>query len=571
MTVRTEKVRREGSGPFSDGFGTFDTIVVGGGAAGSLVAGRLAATTDMKVLLLESGGRDTNPLIHIPGGFAKLLAYGEFIYPYVTTPQVHLNNRQIPLEQGRGLGGGSSVNAMIYVRGQAADYEAWDAATGGTGLWSYETMLAHFRAMEGNDIFSAPFHGHAGPLRVSQPDTIDMLNQATMRAFQEQGLPYNPDYNGATQTGVGPCQLTIGDHHRCSAATAFLHPSESLPNLTVRTGAQVQRLVLDGDRITGVEFAIGDHVHYAAADHVIVSAGAINTPRLLMLSGIGPEEQLRHHGIDVLVKSEDVGANLQDHPQSAVLARVNGNFGYARYASGLGMVMAGARYLIDQTGPAATNGSATMSFFNPDDPTGDATIQSFHSPVSHSGLAALDPHPGITITSTLIQPRSRGWVRLRDTDPNSTPLINPNYLSDPEDMRRLIGGLRYAREVMEQPSLRGLIEDDVVPSRALQSEAELAAYARETATTVWHPIGTCRMGSDEASVVDPSLRVRGVRGLRIIDSSIMPNITSGNTNGPTMALASRGLDLFLEEIGVELSMPTAVRVTAANETLQTRH
>jgi choline dehydrogenase-like flavoprotein len=546
-------------GIIGDSIGGFDTIVVGGGAAGSLVAGRLAATTDMKVLLLESGGRDTNPLIHIPGGFAKLLAYGQFIYPYATIPQIHLNGREIPLEQGCGLGGGSSVNAMIYVRGQAADYEAWDAATGGTGLWSYETMLAHFRSMEGNDIFSAPFHGHEGPLRVSQPEAIDMLNQATMRAFQEYGLPYNPDYNGATQTGVGPCQLTIGDNHRCSSATAFLHPAENLPNLTVRTGAQVQRLILDGDRVAGIEFAIGGDLQYAEADQVVVSAGAINTPRLLMLSGIGPEKQLRQHGIDVLVKADEVGANLQDHPQSAVLARVNGNFGYARYASGLGMVMAGARYFMDHTGPAATNGSATMSFFNPDDPTGNPTIQSFHLPVSHSGLAALDPHPGITITSTLIQPRSRVSVGLRDADPSSMPLIDPNYLSHPEDMRRLIGGLRYVRDVMEQPSLRGLIEADVLPGRTLQSDAELAAYVRETATTVWHPVGTCRMGSDEASVVDPSLRVRGVRGLRIIDSSIMPNITSGNTNGPTMALASRGLGLFLKDIGIEPSVSAGAR------------
>jgi len=532
----------------SGGSRNYDLIIVGAGSAGCLLAGRLATETDARILLLEHGQRDITPLIHMPSGFAKLLQYGRFLYPYMTVPQKQLDGRPRALQQGWGLGGGSSINAMAYVRGQARDYAQWQEAVGDEVGWSFDDLLPHFKAMEGSDVFSEPWHGSDGPLKVSEVP-LSPINRAVVKAFQEIGIPYNPDYNGATQTGVGPCQLTIGNARRCSSAVAFLHPAEGWPNLTVQTGALVSEVVLDGDRATGVRYTTNGKVHEASAEQIIVSAGAINTPRLLMLSGIGPEEQLRSHGIAVKVKAEDVGQNLQDHPQAPVIARTKGEYGYSRYAYGFGMIAAGLQYLATKTGPVASNGIESVSYFNPDDAGGEATIQSFHSAViANEALGAPDRRPGVTLENVVLQPVSRGSVTLRDSDIRSDPLIDPNWLGEPEDMRRMVAGLRRVREVLDAPALRDIIEVEVQPGADARSDADLAEHAKRRLTCMWHPIGTCRMGKDDRSVVDPRLRVRGVRNLRVIDASIMPNIVSGNTNAPTMALASRGLELFRQDL-----------------------
>ncbi len=532
------------------GQGSYDVIVVGAGSAGCLIAGRLAMETEARVLLLEYGERDITPLIHIPSGFSKLLQYGRFLYPYMTVPQHQLDGRPRALQQGWGLGGGSSINAMAYVRGQPRDYARWQDAVGDDVAWDWDTLLPHFVAMEGSDVFAEPWHGTSGPLKVSQLP-LSPINQAVVKACQEAGIPYNADYNGATQTGVGPCQLTIGNARRCSSAVAFLRPAEHQPNLTVQTGALVTEVVLDGDRASGVRYVANGRSHEASADQVIVSAGAINTPRLLMLSGIGPEEQLAGHGITVKVKAQDVGQHLQDHPQAPVIARTKAEYGYARYAYGVGMIAAGLQYLATKTGPAASNGIESVAYFNPDDPQGEPTIQSFHSAaIANEALGAPDRHPGVTLENVVLQPKSRGSVTLRDADPRSDPLIDPNWLSDPEDMRVLVAGLRRVREVLDAPALRNLIDVELQPGADATSDEDLADHARRRLTCMWHPIGTCRMGNDQASVVDPRLRVRGVRNLRVIDASIMPNIVSGNTNAPTMALASRGLELFRQDVGI---------------------
>lgn len=329
---------------------------------------------------------------------------------------------------------------------------------------------------------------------------------------------------------------------------AFLHPAEGRPNLTVHTGALVTEVVLDGDRVTGVRYVRGGKQHEVFADQLILSAGAINTPRLLMLSGIGPEAELRRHGIPVKVKAEDVGQHLQDHPQAPVTARTKGDYGYARYAYGLGMIAAGVQYLATRTGPAASNGIESVAYFNPDDPQGEPTIQSFHSAaIANEALGAPDRPPGVTLENVVLQPKSRGSVTLRDADPRSDPLIDPNWLADPEDMRLMVAGLRRVRELLDAPALRNLVEMEVQPGAEARSDDDLVEHARRRLTCMWHPIGTCRMGKDGGSVVDPHLRVRAVRNLRVIDASIMPNIVSGNTNAPTLALASRGLALFRQD------------------------
>ena len=524
---------------------SYDVIVAGGGSAGCLIAGRLAQETDAKVLLIEAGGHDTNPLIHIPSGFSKLLQYGWFVWPYMTVPQAQLDGRPRPLQQGKGLGGGSSINAMVYVRGQRRDYQRWQDAVGTTGQWSYDDLLPHFVGMEGNDFFAGPLHGTDGPLKVSQPVQVNALNQAAIKAFQQAGLPYNPDYNAGQQRGVGPCQLTIGDARRCSSAVAFLDPAKSRSNLTIVTRALVTNIVFEGDRAVGVDYIRSGKTERALAGEVVLSAGALNSPRILMLSGIGPEAELTRHGIKAMVASPDVGRNLQDHPQVLVGARCRTNMGYAKNAKGLGMIAAGVRYYLTRQGPAATNGIESVSYYNPDDPNGEPTVQSFHSAViADEERGSPKSYAGLTINSVVLQPRSRGQVTLKDADARSAPVFDPNYLGDPEDMRVMVAGVRYCREVLKAPALRDIMEPEMLPGLDIQSDEDLAAYARRNLTSMWHPVGTCRMGADEAAVVDAALRVRGTRNLRVIDASIMPNLTSGNTNAPTMALASKGLDLI---------------------------
>lgn len=529
---------------------TYNVIVVGGGSAGCLIAGRLAGETQAEVLLLENGGSDINPLIHIPGGFSMLLQYGQFLYPYETVPQRALNGRRVALQQGRGLGGGSSLNAMVYVRGQARDYEKWVTATGGNGAWSFADLLPHFIAMEGNDILSAPLHGSNGPLKISQPVEFSSINKAIVKAFQETGLPYNSDYNGAHQRGVGPCQLTMGAARRCSSADAFLDPSKSRSNLTVITNALVTRVVLEGDRATGVEYVQHGHTVRVLAAEIVLSAGALNTPRLLMLSGIGPEAEIARHGLPVLVHSPDVGRNLQDHPQVSVSGRTHDDLGYATDAYGVGMIEAGARYIATKSGPAASNGVESVSYFDPENAEGEPTIQCFHSGViTNAALGGAEKQPGFTLATVVLQPKSRGQVTLRDADPHSDPLIDPNYMGDPDDMRTMITGLRAVRAVLKAPSLRDLVQAEVLPGADTQSDAAWTEHIEKTLTCMWHPIGTARMGNDDRSVVDPELRVRGVRGLRVIDASVMPNIISGNTNATTMAIASKGFDLLKASLG----------------------
>ena len=502
------------------------------------------------MLLLEAGHRDINPLVHIPSGYSKLLQYGRFLFPYMTVPQTALDGRPVALQQGKGLGGGSSINAMAYVRGQARDYAGWQEAAGDGVGWSYDDLLPHFTAMEGSDTFSNAWHGSNGPLKVSQPTEMSTLNYATIKAFQEVGLPYNPDYNGEHQRGVGPCQLTIGNRRRCSSAVAFLHPAmRQRRNLTVHTAALATRILLEGDRAVGVEYLHRGRPKRAMAEHVLLCAGAINSPRLLMLSGIGPEAELSRHGIKVQVRAPDVGRHLQDHPQVPVTARTRTDMGYAKYAHGLPMLGAGIRYLLTRDGPAASNGIESVAYFNPDDGDDEPTIQCFHTAaIANAALGEPDRHPGLTLENVVLQPRSRGQVTLRDADPRSDPLIDPNYLSDPEDMRKMIGGLRYARQALQAPALREVLEPELSPGLEVQTDAALTEHCKQTLTCMWHPIGTCRMGRDDDAVVDPSLRVRGVRGLRVMDASIMPNIVSGNTNAPTMALASKGLQLLMADL-----------------------
>jgi choline dehydrogenase-like flavoprotein len=523
----------------------YDVVVVGAGAAGCVVASYLAEHTAASIALIEAGDLDRDPFIHIPAGFAKMLAHGRHIWNYETVPQ-HGSKRPYP--SGKVLGGGSSINALCYVRGQRRDYAAWQQAVGDTGRWSYEDLLPVFMAQEANDTFHDEFHGINGGLAVQLPKGINELNQYCLKAFQEYGLPYNPDYNGKSQIGVAPVQSNVGHQRRCSAADAYLRPHLASGRVTLLTGKTVVRILVEDKRAVGVEL-MGEDPHRIMAGEVVLSAGAIHSPTILMHSGIGPAEQLRQHGVTVVVDSPEVGENLQDHAIIPVRAYVKGDLGYQAAAHGLGSVKAGLRYFVTKDGPAAGNGLETVSHWNPSDFTADPTIQCYHVPIiAFEGVSPTGDRAGITFELVVLRPKSRGWVRLADGDPTSMPLINPNWMSEDDDLRAAVESVRAIRQVMAQASLAPVITEEIDPGPRIQSDAEIGEWVKGAVTTMYHPVGTCRMGQDARAVVDARLRVRGVEGLRVIDASIMPNITSGNTNAPTQALARHATAMLVEDL-----------------------
>jgi choline dehydrogenase-like flavoprotein len=524
---------------------TYDIVIVGAGAAGCVVASYLAEHTDFSIALIEAGEVDRDPFIHIPAGFAKMLAYDRHVWKYETIPQ---HGAKRAYRSGKVLGGGSSVNAMAYVRGQRRDYAAWQEAVGDTGKWSYEDLLPVFRAQESNDTFHDDYHGVTGGLSVEQPKGINTLNQYCLKAFQEYGIPFNPDYNGKSQIGVSPVQSTVGNHRRCSAVDAYLRPHLASGRVTLLTGKTVVRVLVADNRAVGVELS-GKGREMIMAGEVVLSAGAVHSPKILMHSGIGPAGQLRKHGIGVIVDSPEVGENLHDHPMVPVRAYVKGELGYQAAAMGLGTVKAGLRYLVSKDGPAAGSGIETVSHWNPSDFSADPTIQCYHVPIiATEGLAPTGERSGITFELVVLQPKSRGWVRLADSDPTSMPLINPNFVGDEDDLKAAVASVHAIRQVMAQQSLASVIEEEMEPGPHVVSDAQIGDWVKRVVTTMWHPVGTCRMGQDRRAVVDARLKVQGVDGLRVIDASIMPSITSGNTNAPTQALARHATAMLVEDL-----------------------
>lgn len=527
---------------------SYDYIVVGGGSSGCLVAGKLAGEHNARVLVLEAGPSDRNPLIRMPAGYVKLLGAERYMWFYKSIAQDSLGGRTPIIPQGRVLGGGSSVNAMVYIRGQAADYDAWEAATG-SAEWNYEHLLPYFTGMEGNDRLNNAYHGVNGPWKVSDPRQICDLSRAFVQAAQGIGLPYNDDFNGESQRGVGFWQTNTDKGKRCSAADAFLRPALGTGRLEVRTDCFVDRILIENGRAVGVAFREGGHARVERCEReVLVAAGAIATPKLLMLSGIGPAGQLREKGVSVLVDLPGVGANLQDHTETPVLAFCNGRYGYFGHDRGARQIRNGAQYMMFGSGPVSSNGVEAGAFFDPDDLSNAPKIQQFCVPSvyldkDHSDVEATY---GLTINSCVARPRSRGSVRLASANPDDQPLVDPNYLDDAEDLRLSIAGVRRAREIMAEAPLRSMIDREIFPGPDKRSDADLAAHAKRFVKTVYHPVGTCRMGrdGDPDAVVDGGLRVRGVEGLRVIDASVMPTIISGNTNAITLVVADKAVEFI---------------------------
>ncbi|MFM0521468.1 FAD-dependent oxidoreductase [Caballeronia jiangsuensis] len=526
----------------------YDYVIVGGGAAGCALAARLSEDAGSRVLLLEAGPADTDPYIHMPVGFFKMTG-GPLTWGYRTAEAAETQRRQIPFAQGRVLGGGGSINAMVYTRGQPEDYDGWER-DGCTGWGFRDGVLPYLRRMEDNERLCNEYHGVGGPLGVSDLISVNEVTKAFVLAGQEAGLPYNSDFNGAQQEGVGVYQVTQRGGRRCSAAVGYLREARSRSNLTVKTNCLVSRIVIENGRAVGVEFAdqnTRSNVEVARAEReVIVTAGAIGSPKLLMLSGIGRAVDLERVGVKPLHVLNGVGENLQDHFDIDIVYELNGPYSLDKYAKKHLMLLAGLEYKIFNKGPVTSNIAEGGAFWYSDSsvPTPDLQFHFLPGAGVEAGVPPVPSGSGCTLNSYFLRPKSRGSVTLNSADPADAPIIDPAYIRDPYDLKVAVEGIRQSREIMSQHALSKYIKSEHFPGSTVRTQAQYEEYAQQYGRTGYHPVGTCKMGVDEMSVVDPQLRVRGIEGLRVADSSVMPRIVSSNTNAPTLMIAEKASDLI---------------------------
>ncbi len=530
---------------------TYDHIVVGGGSAGAAAAAGLVRG-GCRVLLLEAGHSHRHPLLDMPPGIFKMINGSKFMRYHRTEPQHHLDGRIHDIPQGHVLGGGSSVNAQVYMRGRPSDYDAWDdllrTSNDGVG-WGWKDVLPFFRGMEGNNRLANDLHGTDGPVLVSDPGHVDQMSRWFVQAVQALGEPYNADFNGSSQRGVGFYQFTNRAGRRSSSAYAFLDPLKSDPNLVVRLHAEVSRVVIEKGRAVGVEFVDKAGEHVARADgEILLCAGALITPKILMLSGIGPEQHLRNLGIEIRHPSAGVGGNLIDHPEVPITAFANGPYGYYKQGDGWRMLRNGLQFKIFGSGPVTSAGVECGAFVNPTIPEGEPTIQAFCVPIVYLDRDALDEvrdDYGLTVTTVVVKPKSRGEVRLRSADPKDMPIVSPNLLKHEDDMAEMIRGQRFFRRAFSTEPLASRIREIVIPKA--DDDETLRGHCKHFVKTNYHPAGTARMGpeGDPFAVLDARMRVRGIDGLRVCDMSAVPDINAGNTNAPAMMLGARCATLTL--------------------------
>ena len=534
----------DGSKKMKD-YGQFSYIVVGAGAAGCVVANRLSADPNNTVLLLEAGGKDWNPLIHIPIGFTKLTT-PDVNWGFSTVPQPEMNNREMWYPQGRTLGGSTSINAMIYIRGHRNDYDTW-AQQGNKG-WGYEGVLPYFKKSENNERLNNKWHGIGGDMNVTQQTQSNPLTRAFVRSAQEVGIPFNQDVNGAEQDGVTFYDVTQRDVRRESSATAFLNPAKKRPNLTVLTRSQGSKILFKNGQAIGLEFIQKGKKAVAYVDkEVILSSGAVNSPKLLLLSGVGPADELRAAGIEVVHDLPGVGKNFQDHMDVYITAETS-PVSYNMEDRPDRAIRHGIQYLLYKTGPVTACVAEAGAFIRSSDKVDSPDIQIHCLPayVIDHGRKRVKGH-GITINTCNLRPKSIGEVRLRDTDPTSIPLINPDFCGDKEgyDWKISMEGFKWGRKILAAEAFAPFIKKEFMPGVDVQDENQLRKYIKEWSKTDYHPVGSCKMGSDEMAVVDTQLRVHGLKGLRVIDASIMPTLISGNTQAPSIMIGEKGAAIVL--------------------------
>ncbi len=525
-----------------------DYVVIGAGSAGCVLANRLSADPGNRVVLLEAGGRDWNPWIHIPVGYFKTMHNPSVDWCFRTEADPGLNGRRLEWPRGKVLGGSSSLNGLLYVRGQAEDYERWRQM--GNSGWGWDDVLPLFKACEDQERGEDDFHGVGGPLSVSNMRLNRPICDAWLAAAQNAGYPFNTDYNGASQEGVGYFQLTTRKGRRCSAAVAFLNPVKQRRNLTIVTRAHTSRILFEGGRAVAVAFRdrSGRDREVRAKREIVLSAGSIGSPHILMLSGVGEPAHLKEHGIAVERALPAVGKGMQDHLQARLIFKCNEPTLNDEVHSLADKMRIGLKYLLFRSGPMAMAASLATGFLRARPGSETPDIQ-FHIQPWSADSPGEGVHPFSAFTASVCQlrPESRGEIRLKSARSEDYPAIHPNYLASETDRETLVAGIRIARQIAAQPPLAGKISEEHRPGSGIESDAELLEWARNTATTIYHPTGTCRMGSDEAAVVDPRLRVRGVEGLRVADCSIMPEIVSGNTNAPAIMIGEKAARMILED------------------------
>lgn len=534
---------------------TFDFIVVGAGSAGAAVAARLSESGRYSVLLLEAGGSDDRFWIKVPIGYGRLYYDGRVNWKYTTAPDPGIDGRAEYWPRGKVMGGSSSINAMVYIRGQAEDYDHWEGI--GNPGWGYKNVLPYFMKSEGNERGGNAYHNGNGPLKVSDVK-LHPLTGVFYQAMREMQVPHNEDFNGARQEGYGPYQLTTGNGQRCSSARAFLSGVTARANLTITKNAMATRLLFEGKRAKGVEYRLrsGKERAYAGRE-IIVAGGSVNSPQLLQLSGVGPAGLLKKHGIDVVADLPGVGRNMQDHLFFPFNYRVNRSSLNAQLGSWPAQLRIGLQYILRRSGPLAASINHGGAFIRTRPDLDRANMQVYFVPAtygySHKASQSpekitVDSFPGISLNVSPCRPTSRGYLEICSADPGAAPAIHPNYLSTEEDVKEALEGARFIRRLTATPAFAGLIEEELSPWPADDADEAAILRLRRTGRTTYHPTSTCMMGPDPSSaVVDARLRVHGLSGLRVVDASIMPTMISGNTNACTIMIGERGADFILED------------------------
>ncbi|MDP1585169.1 MAG: choline dehydrogenase [Bradyrhizobium sp.] len=536
------------AGTSSNNTSEFDYVIVGAGSAGCVLANRLSADGKHSVLLLEAGPKDSNLWIHVPLGYGMLFKEKTVNWMYQTEPEPGLNGRQVFQPRGKVLGGSSSINGLLYVRGQHEDYDRWRQR--GNAGWGFDDVLPYFKKAEDQQRGADDYHGAGGPLPVSDMLHADPLSAAFIKAAVESGIPDNPDFNGATQEGAGWFQTTTRNGRRASTARSYLRAAKGRRNLHVETAALAQRILFEGRRATGIEYRQNGALRTVRARReILISSGAYNSPQLLQLSGVGPADLLKSHGIDVVLDAPGVGNDLQDHMQVRIVMRCSQPITLNDIVNHPGRrIMAGARYAAFRTGPLTIAAGTSGAFFKTDPRLASPDVQIHFLPFSTDKMGEkLHPYSAFSASVCQVRPESRGTLRIKSADPTAAPEIRINYLATETDRTVNVEGLKILRKILAAPALKPFVVEEADPGAKVVSDEDLLAFCRQRGSTVYHPTSTCRMGNDSLAVVDQRLRLRGIEGLRVVDASVMPDLVSGNTNAPVIMIAEKASDMILQD------------------------